>query len=380
MFSPNVRSPRWLALIAVALLLSSCFEPPIDESLQLRFLPNGAVVLTSTVEFAGQERQGNPALERRLAQARQAVLEGWDPWSQRFAAIDPAAERFSWEKRLGELHKGTRSAVVMEPESLRRFFGDTALSVSYEIRDNVAELVITPGPPSGATRRQRQEMKRFLDDWSGRVAEYLAAGEDLYRYLDDRPDRARDCLGGVFEDLLGEKDRERLDLFDQEKDRVKRVKDAMEDVLDVLLVPKGSDHSPDEISHLVYDPFPARLTVRLPGPPLETPEGFEPALSLREELVAEGPGLWQALQSLEGRWLSPDLALVYVVHDRQSQDEPFDLDGLVTEPRRASKAPTDREVKLAIEERLQPAPLYRVTFAVQPEEEGEDAEPFDWEG
>ncbi len=167
------------------------------------------MLLTSTVEITARETEKNPALERRIAQTRQAVLEGWDPWSQRFATMEPAAERFSWEKRLGELHKGTRSALV-EPESLRRFFNDTSLNVTYEIRGDIAELVLTPGSPSRASRRQRQDMQRTLDEWTGRVSDYLAAGEDLYRYLDDRPDRARECFGALFKDLLPDDERESL--------------------------------------------------------------------------------------------------------------------------------------------------------------------------
>jgi hypothetical protein len=374
------RPLHFLAPLALALLLFACFEPPITETLRLRFLPNGAVVVTSTVEITAREAEKNPALERRIAQTRQAVLEGWDPWSQRFATLEPAAERYAWEKRLGELHKGTRAALVIEPESLRRFFNDTSLNVTYEIRGDVAELVLVPGAPSRATRRQRQEMQHTLDEWTGRIAEYLAAAEDLYRYLDDRPDRARACFGTLFKDVLPD-GTETGELFDQEQERVKKLQDAMEKVTDILLVPKGSDHSPDEISHLVYDPFPALLTVRLPSAPLDVPEGFEVSKDKEGELTAIGPGLWQALRSLEGRWLSPDPVLIYIAHSRSG--EPFDLDTFLTQQRRASETPTGREVKLAVEERLRVEPVYRVTWKVKvpaEEEDEEGFEGFEWEG
>ncbi len=161
-----------------------------------------------------------------------------------------------------------------------------------------------------------------------------------------------------------------------------RLKDAMEKVWDVLLVPKGSDHSPDEISHLVYDPFPATLTIRLPDAPLESPEDFEVSKDKEGELTAVGPGLWQALRSLQGRWLSPDPVLIYVAHGGQSAKEPFDLEGFLALGRRASEAPSDREVRLAIEEHLRVEPMYRVTFRVKPPADGEDQdfESFDWEG
>jgi hypothetical protein len=41
--------PARLVLAGIVLLfLSSCFDPPVREELRLRFLPNGAVVATST--------------------------------------------------------------------------------------------------------------------------------------------------------------------------------------------------------------------------------------------------------------------------------------------------------------------------------------------
>jgi len=121
------------AALAAGLAFVSCFEPAVREELHLRFLANGAVVVTSTVLLAGPELQSNPALERRLAETRRDILEGRDPWGTRFAALEPAAERSSWEKRLGELHKASRDAVLAEPESLARFFGDTSLTVTYEV-------------------------------------------------------------------------------------------------------------------------------------------------------------------------------------------------------------------------------------------------------
>jgi len=195
-----------------------------------------------------------------------------------------------------------------------------------------------------------------------------------WTYLDERPDRAHPCLGTLFEDLLADEVREKLEpLTTDELERIDRLRQAMEQVMAILLVPEGADHSPDELSHLVYDPFPARLTVRLPGRPLEAPEGF--ALNPDgKTLVAAGPGLWQALQSLEGRWLAPDPALLYVQRDGREQKEPLDLDALVAQPRRSEPPPSGDEVREVLEGRLRPAPLYRVTFAVQPDAEPTAAE------
>jgi hypothetical protein len=375
-YAPSFRR-RLLAVPFVFLLtLTSCFEPPIKEDLLLRFLLNGAVVATSTVEIAADPDAKNPALARRLAERRREILEGSDPWDERFAAARPAAERFGWEKRLGELQTASRSAVITEPEGLAAFFGDTAIGASYTIDAGrgTAELSLYPGPAARATRGQRQEMRKTLAAWSAAIAEYLQAAGDLFSYLERQPDRARTCFGALFSDVMDKQELERLgEPTDEETPILERLNEAMQHVTDVLLVPARAEYSPDEISHLVYDPFPARLTVKLPGPPLEL-EGFQRGQG--EALEVAGLGLWDALRSLEGRWLAPDPALFYVASERRGQDAKIDLDAFASRPRRAApQLPSADEVRAAIEERLKPAPVYRASWQVQPDDETE----FHWE-
>src|SRR6185369_11565282 len=367
------RFPRLPALLVLCVLLTSCFEPPVDETVALRFLPDGGVVVTANVELSGGDSASTPALNRRLAEVRRALLEGSDPWSRRFAEIHPPLEKSSWEKQLGEVQKQTHSGALAEPRDLAAFFGDTSLNVSYEIKEGIAELVIAPGAPSRASSRQREMTKKTLDTWSKMVARYFSAGEALYRYLDEHPERARACLGALYADQLSDTDKERLpEVTDPEKERIETIQAAMQEVWSILNVPKGEDHTPDELSHLVYDPFPGRLTVRLPGPPVAPPEGFASAAD--GTLTAAGPGLWQALRSLQGRWLAPDPILIYIDHQRRTPNEPLDLAALLRQPRHAEPAPDATEVRLAIEERLLPAAVYRVAWRVDPKMEA----PFRW--
>ncbi|MBW8875982.1 MAG: hypothetical protein JF614_13530 [Acidobacteria bacterium] len=367
------RGRRSLFLLACA-CLSSCFDSPIQESLRLRFLAGGSVVVTSSVAIDAYAGSGNAALARRLAAARRDLLDGTDAWGPRFAALAPAAERFSWEKLGGELKTVSRSALVEKPEGLAPFFADSSLRVFYEVRkeEETAEFSIAPGLSTRATRQQRQEMQRLLERWSGEVAGYLAAAQKLYAYTGEHPDRARVCFGSLFNELLPASERKGLGKpNDDEKRLLEDLGNAMEKVWDVLLVPTGEEYSPDEISHLVYDPFPARLTVALPGPPLAV-EGF--AKTPDGKLSVPGLGLWDALRSLEGRWISPDPVMLYVER-RGRGDQTLDLEAFLRRSRRAEEAPSAREVRNKIEDHLTPAPLYRVSWKVRPGEEGE----FRWE-
>lgn len=362
-----------IAALLLCLALVACFEPPVLETLDLRFLADGSAVVTSAVQISSPQDEGNPALARRLAQVRREIEEGSDAWGQRIAALEPVAERFGWEKSFGEIDRGTRAALVSSSARFGEFFRDTSLSVSYEVREGVAELTIIPGPPARASRQQREQVERILEEWSGQVAVYLQESADLWAYLDDRPDRARACLGALLADLLEDGVRNALPpLSNAERERIEKTQKALEEVLAILAVPPGEEYSTDELSHLVYDPFPARLTVRLPGPPLETPEGFAAADGGRR-LTAVGPGLWESLRSLEGRWLSPDPVLLYVKGDTPGQDrgkkETFDLDAFVAQPRRAEPPADADEVRQGLEEGLFPEPLYQVVFAVDPDAE-----------
>jgi hypothetical protein len=366
-----------LGISVLFMAFGSCFEAPIREELRLRFLPNGAVVATSTVRITDPEGS-NPALARRLAETRRMLVEGSDPWGARFAAASPGAERFSWEKRLGTLSSASRSALIAEPEGLEAFFRDTSLAVTYSLDPGrgTAEISIVPGPSTRATRRQREEMEKTLGSWTGDVAEYLRATQDLYAYLDERPDRARPCFGALFEERLSEKDAKSLSpLNPNEKRKLDRLDGALRKVLDVLAVPEEAAYSPDEVSHLVYDPFPARLSLKLPSAPLSM-EGFLTAEDA--SLSVPSPSLWEALRSLEGRWLAPDPVLFYVESAQREGEGSLDLAAFLAKPRRSAPAhllPSAQEVRTEVVSRLKPAPLYRVSWRVRPDDES----PFRWE-
>ncbi|MFN7961154.1 MAG: hypothetical protein U0002_07765 [Thermoanaerobaculia bacterium] len=370
--------PAWrLAAVATPLLLLvSCFEAPVEESLDLEVLKNGFVHVVSEVAITRLEKESNARLERRLAALRREVGEGQDAWARRFAELEPVAERFTWEKRLGTLFLARRSAVV-EPDKLARLFGDTPLRVTYTVDEERrrAELSITPGPSSRASRGERRQVEAALGEWSQAIARYLRAGRALFAYTEEHPERARACFGALLTDVLPDAEKAALPpLGDDEKPRVEGLGKAMEEAFQVLLVAEGQDHSLDELSRLVYDPFPAPLRLRLPAPASEV-EGFEKAPDGGLEVPVLG--FWAALSRLEGRWLAPDPLLVYVKQRRAGTE--LDLPGFLAQERRAAsetELPGEREVREAIEETLSPALTYHAVWEIDP-----SAEPgLPWEG
>lgn len=360
---PMLRASRALAA-GLCLFLCSCFETPVQESVRLRFLPNGAVVLTSRVAITPELQVTTAALQSRLREVRRALAEGTDPWSQRFASLEPIAERSTWEKRGGEITEVVHAAVVEKPAELDRFFSDTGVQVSYITwpEEGVAELTVTPGVSTRANYRERREMEAALAAWAEDLAAYFAAAREVYEYVDHQPERADAVFASVFADILPEGSR-RPPLTSEEESKIERLEESMGRVLDVLQAKKGEAYSLDEISRLVYDPFPAPLEVILPSPAREV-EGF--AREGGDRLIVRGFGLWEALRSLEGRWLAPDVVTVFARSLSEDESYKFDLSAFLAQRRKLEGAPAPIEVREALVRALTPARTYRAAWAIRP--------------
>ncbi len=370
--------PRFaFSSLGLALLCAACFDPAIRETLYLDFAPNGILRITAEVELSALEAETNAALKRRLEEAERALLDGTDPWSARFGALDPAAERFGWEKRLGQLRSMRRAAMVIEPEDLARFFDRTDVAASYRIDAELglAELTFAPGSSSRAGRRERRAVEEALAQWSEILATYLRRVAELYAYLEEHPERDHACLGNLYEDLLGESDKAALPAPTAgEEELLDRLGESMVQVWSVLQVGEGEEMSLDELARLVFDPFPARLEVSLPAAALEA-EGFAELAEGRLEVPELG--LWAAFGRLAGRWAQPDPALAFMQLRKQAEEEPIPLATLLAPGRSfASDAelPSSGDLHDALAAELTPAFLYRAVWAVQPEVEP----PVEW--
>jgi hypothetical protein len=359
---------RRALFILIALPLTGCLEPPVSESLEIRMLRGGASVVSVGVVLRDpSEYDKAPRVQQRLESEARDLGEGNDSWSARLRRVEPERQRDTVDRERGSLRHVVRHALLRTPEDLREFFRDTGVGVSYAAGTDWAELTLMPGRIARATSAQRQHLEAEMDAFSAHVASYAAATRALYRYLDANPDRARVCLAEVLSVKT-----EGETLTEDESALVEKVNDAISAIGTVLDPAPGEPYTLDEISRLVYDPFPAPVRLSVPGTILER-EGYPGEIGSALQIPVYS--IWSAFERLEGRWFSPDPALALWRNDLAKKGQEFDLDGFLALPRRAGVAPTAGEVRGAIEGQLRPAPVYRVRWT--PSANDDAGLPFD---
>lgn len=373
----NRTAPFALPLLALLLLgaAGSCFEEPVRDDLHVELAADGSARLRLETTLDSQPPVGeaaNPALARRLESERRQREEGSDDWARRIRALESPDERLVQRREGGVLVAVERTAALPHASALEDLFADTLVQAAHLETDGLAELSFVPLAPGRASPRERQRLERATGDWTDAVARYFRASRDLYRHLDLHPDRAEDCFAELLSgsgpegdddgsDGDGDGDGEEPDivLTPREEALVRAVEEAMAEAWDVLVVPADEAASLNEISRLAHDPFPARLTVTVPGEIVER-QGFELAAS--GELTVPGVTLWDALRSVSGVWLSPD-PMARIVEESLRPTGGLDPEALAVEPRRwAEPLPDGVEIRRVLEERMVPEPVYRVVW------------------
>jgi hypothetical protein len=360
---------RRVAVVLIALPLAGCLEPPVSESLDVRLLRGGASLVSVGVALRDpSDYDKSPRVQQRLESEARGLEAGSDPWSERLRRVEPERRRDVVDREQGRLRRVVRHALLKSPEDLREFFRDTGVGVAYAEGEDWAELTLTAGSASRATAAQRRRVDVELTDFSSNLAKYAAATKQLYDYLETNPDRARVCLGEVLSvKTEGEQ------LTEDESALVERVNDAIGTIIAVFDAVPGEPYTLDEVSRLVYDPFPAPLRVTVPGTIVER-EGFPGELN--SVLRIPTFSIWSAFERLEDRWFSPDPALAMWRDDIAKTGRQFDLDAFLAIPRRAAVPPTADEVRGAIENQLKPEPVYRVRFTPAGAEKDKAGLPF----
>lgn len=322
-------------------------KPPVATRVHLQFDRDGRHVrITSTTELIRDLEAGGA--KARLAASREAILAGRDEWSNRYAAIEAQSERLLLDKQLGELRRAERSAVVVR-DQLHRFFSDTPLTMQLAPGDGWTELTIWTGTASRATREQRANVDKLLALWSADGARYLDGIGKLYEYLDSRPDRA----AAAFASVLG--DAQKPDSAVEEA-LLAEVSAAMEQILERSEAAQENAYSIDEEFNLVFNPFPAAMRVQAPGTILAL-EGFTRIGDDSVEITSAG--ITDALQALEGRWVSPDPLAILL----RADGDPPNVETLAALKRKRTPGVTSADVRSGIVEALQRKSVYRVRWA-----------------
>jgi len=362
-----------VAAVLLAIAAGACFEEPVEERLYLCFLADGTLVVTATTgvnQVPGGD--ANAALRRRLEEVRRSLEAGDDDWRRRFRVLEPLLERTVLDRVAGEVTELRRSAAGVDAAGLRAFFADSGVAASLEVAGGRAELVLNPGPSMRATHEQRKTVDAALGRWTALLARYAGDVAALYSYLGERPERARACFSVLFATLT-RRPGEPLD--ERESGLVRAVERDVDEAVGIFDVLGNDVYTLNEMSHLVFDPFPARLEVRLAGAPSEV-EGFR--TTPEGALVVPGLGLWAAFEALEGRWLDPD-PLLTVVRTERGRARPFDLDAFAARSRRAVPPASAAEARAEVVRLLTPEPVYRVAWSVsEPAGDGGNGE-FGWE-
>jgi hypothetical protein len=361
-------------IVLCCLPLTACFEEPVREHVHLTIRDDDPVIVTVVQEVASSDvARGNLKLAYRLDESRDTIEQNLDPWSRRFALLSPLAERLSVERLEGELRRSIHSAVVPSFDEAVRLIEADGLTGSLTRVRGSSEVQLYPTGGSRATYLQRQDVERRIEEWSEILAVYFEAVADLYAHLDERPDRAVPIFAHIFDKHEGLGVTGPLD--EAEEELLARAKTAMEEVSFALLVPDDDAFSLNELTRLVYDPFPARLTIAVEGQVLSVKGWIE------EDGFFERPAVdaWNALRSLEGRWISPDL--VTAVAAPVSEDQQPDPDVLLfaSLQRRFSTPPASDEVEAAIQAALVPEDELILRWRGPPRPEREFVEmSFEW--
>jgi hypothetical protein len=336
-----------ICAVALVALFVACDTVP-RHKLTLTFNDAGDRV---TIESSTTLPPLKEAKDRaRVEHLRDEFLAGRDEWALRFVNAAPERDRVVFDRTGGELTEVTRSATI-DADDLQKFFYDLPITAKVTRDNGVVELAIYPGTSNRATREEREAFEKQMNDGAAAARRYINAMRVLYEYLDEHPQRAHDTFDALFRD---EKDPRPVVATEREMALVTAVREAMDHLLDL----NWSDAARE--ADVVANPFPAEIFVRTPGEPTLV-EGF--ARDEHGVYYIRPKMLFEAVASLEGRWISPDPIALALRSPELKEEEMIDL--LAKSRRHAEPVVGFQEVLAGITAQLKPAERYRVRFLVK---------------
>ncbi|HEY0371505.1 MAG TPA: hypothetical protein VGD79_05865 [Thermoanaerobaculia bacterium] len=337
---------RLCCLLLLVLLLATCARVPVTDELKIEPDKDGDTVVV-TASSTLMENPPNDYLRSRVDAARAAVLSNTDPWSIRFARLTtPEEEWVTYQKSRGTLQRVVRSA-RMPADDLQHLLSDTNITVDVVRGEGWREIAFYPGSGGRATREQQKEFDAALNTWAQSVARYFTAVHHLYSYLQQAPGRDEYVFAALVTDDVDE-----ALVTDEERPLVEAVVDAMGDIATKMDEYEGHTATLAEEADLVFNPFPARVVINVPGDVIAS-EGFVKG----KELVIEPVDLFSAIGALEGRWISPDPLAALLRDDPKPTAEE-----LASMPRKSVSVVSSTEIAAAIREKLARPKAYSVRW------------------
>lgn len=315
---------KWMVVAAALLLATACTRRPADEV---------------TIDFTRDDDQVIVTAESALRSntARDAAIAGVDPWAVRLGRLNAEFERTTFEKTRGTLDRVVHT-IRIPRRDLQQVFSDTSITVSVTSADSIGELTFYPGTSTRASREQQEHFNTALTRWSGAVARYYDAVHRLYSYMDANPDR----VYALYEAILAPDDILLPALFEEEQpyvDQLLRTMDELaarmdEEERDALLYAEEAD--------LIFNPFPAKVTVNVPGDV--------------KSLVIEPIDLYEKIKTLEGRWISPDPLLAFM------REETLTAADLARLPRKSTFGVRASDIEAALREQFSRPETYSIRW------------------
>lgn len=334
-------------LLFVTALMAACARVPVTEELTIEPSDDDdTVVVTAAMKFELHPR--TDVARSRMESARAAALSATDPWSIRFSRLSaPEEESVTYQKNRGTLERVTRSARI-PADDLQHLLADTNITVDVVRGEGWREIAFYPGAGGRATREQQRELEATLSQWSSSVARYFTAVHHLYSYLREQPGRDRYIFAALVADKL-----EETPVTEEEQPLVEAVIEAMGGIAEQMDAHEGRAATLAEEADLVFNPFPARMIVRVPGDVLSS-DGFTKSKS--KDLAIEPVDLFAAIAALEGRWISPDPLAALLRDERPTPEQ------LAEAPRKSEAVVSSSEIAGAIREQLERPRTYSVRW------------------
>ncbi len=375
------RSSLFACGLLLAALSPACFRvaPVVQQRLEILFHADGAFEIGVTTRIAPSAYESDSeAVRRRVARVAEAIQHGDDIWSRAIRALQPLRESRTYEFSEGFLIEAYLQALVEQPERFDLLFDEIPARAYLEREEDLMTLDLVPTGGNRATVGQERRVLERLDRFSRGVARHVRDAAALYAYLEENPERTRPVLIEMF-GLEIEESGESAGMTEEETRLLKQIEEGASIPMEILDFEEGEEYTLDELSRLVFNPFPASIEIEVAGT-IEEMIGFRSGEGGRAVLPESG--LWSAFAGLEERWVSPLPLVAHIEALRRSEDGGVELDdaefleSFLARRLVVRRVPDPEEVRAALQEVLGPEDLYRLRWRLPgPREQGAASRP-----